>query len=459
MQPKDDGRRTPGPHATEGELHTLLDGALDLLDAVRAAEVRAHVEHCRSCRDRLAVESAVRDRAEALLGADDPLDALVLPSFDELLVQAEGVAPGAVGGAAQEGGGDRESTARPAARRASGSGRWAWAATVVLSLGVGYGVGVFGPEGLRPGAVPMPGAADGAPGPAAARVTAPEASEEFEDSAAEGSSAGENEVPRAATIAAESVAEEREAPAAPSQPEPAAESPAARPLDEIIVSGSAGAAQRTPASEAWVEARLADIPGDTTLRAAVQLDSTAVGAGQLRSRVADPSVVPVTFGAAPQPQSQPQSELQARRIDRSALGLDPLAGRLPAAGSPAAASGAAAGSAAAVADAVEADLGAPDDEVGLVLPGLTLHEVRWTEVWPGQEGVVAVQRLPDGTVLELRAAGVPVGGEPDAVEPPAERSDAPSGWARAVRRVEGGWLALDGLLPIERLRELLALAG
>lgn len=456
MQPKDDGRRTPGPHATEGELHTLLDGALDLLDAARAAEVRAHVEHCRSCRDRLAVESAVRDRAEALLGADDPLEALVLPSFDELLVQADGVAPGAVDGAAQPAGGDRESesTARPAVRRASGGGRWAWAATVVLSLGVGYGVGVFGPEGLRPGTVPMPGAADDAP----ARAIPPEANEEFDDSGEAGSRAEERAMPQAAAPAPEAAAEEREAPeagvpvagapasadrpavglgafdastsASPPQPEPAVGSPAARPLDEIIVSGSAGAAQRTPASEAWVEARLADIPSDTTLRAAVQLDSAAIGADPLRSRMADPSIVPVTFGAAPQP------EAQARRVDRSALGLEPQAG-----------------------NAMVAEESGVADEVGLVLPGLTLDEVRWTEVWPGQEGVVAGQRMPDGTVLELRAAGVPVGGASDAVEPPTERSDAPSGWARAVRRVEGGWLALDGPLPIERLRELLALAG
>lgn len=457
MQPKDDGRRTPGPHATEGELHTLLDGALDLLGGVRAGEVRAHVERCRSCRDRLAVESAVRDRAEALLGADDPLEALVLPSFEELLVQAEGTVSGAASAAGPAAEADRDE--RPelrARRRASNGGRWAWAATVVLSLGVGYGVGVFGPEGLRPGAVPMPGAADGGQGSAATAAISSEPSEEFEDSGAEGSSAGENEVPRAATPAAESVAEEREAPAPPPQPERAVGTPAARPLDEIIVSGSAGASQRMPPSEAWVEARLADLPSDTAPGARALLDSVGAGADPLRARAADPSVVPVTFGTGSQP------EPQARRIDRSALGLDPATGASPAPAPLAtsgAGSGAVSGGGSAAGNVAAADRVAAESEVGLVLPGLTLDEVRWTEVWPGQEGVVAVQRLPDGRQVELRVAGAPVGGAMDALEPPPVRADAPSGWARAVRRVDGGWMVLDGPLPVERLQLLLSLAG
>jgi hypothetical protein len=111
----------------------------------------------------------------------------------------------------------------------------------------------------------------------------------------------------------------------------------------------------------------------------------------------------------------------------------------------------------AASDAVRADAGPAEPSsppLGLALPGFTITEVRWTEVWPGQEGVVVRQRLADGPLLELRVAGVAVS-TAESVRPPPVGAEVDS-WSRAVREVEGGWMALDGPLPGERLAELLA---
>lgn len=424
MQPKDDGFRAPGPHTTEGELHTFLDGALDLLDAERASEVRAHLEGCRPCRDQLAVESALRDRAAALLGADDPLDALVLPSLDELRLRA--------------GEGDRPE----GVRRTGGMGgnRWAWAATVVLSLGVGYGVGVLGPEGVRPGAVPMPGAASAVNEDAA--LEAVEALPESPDAEGFADAASRDAAEMAAKVDSEGGAPVSTPVVAEAEPTPV--EPALAPPMPVPSAGlsadAAGAVERSaadvppPPSDASVNARLAEIPSDVTAATAVRIDSLPdVDAGQ-RAR---------PLSVAPLP--EPPAAAQSRRAVAPRL-LDEITVVGPAAVDQRRSR---------ASEAEEIEMA---DEVELVLPGLTLEEVRWTEVWPGQDGVVARQHLPDGVVVELRVAGAPVGGDPPTAEPPAVQLDAPPGWARAVRRVEGGWMALDGPLPVERLAALLALA-
>ncbi len=430
MPPTRDGHTTPtGRHVDEGELHTFLDQAMEVLEVRRAREVRAHLDACPVCRDRLAVEAAVRDRSVDLLAWDDPLTTVSLPTFDELRREA-GATEGEPG----------------AGRRGIPRGALAWAATVVLSLGVGWGVGVFGPEGLRPGAVPMPptlaAEADAVPDPVpeAGTLEPVDVVAAPPDATERAPAAGEAEplpapAPSAAPTAAPAPEAEAEAdevgPVAPSptvsaRPDPAP--PAASPSPEP--SSTVSPAVSTPAMNALAR-RLESRFFDTAAVPSVARVDSVPPSIQFRARSLDPTDAMPVLRATPDVRRIPTAprasadELRAVLLGDAAAAPDPPAD--------------------------------PSSVMGLVLPGLTLEEVRWTEVWPGQEGVVAPQLLPDGRRVELRVAGTPVGGEVE-VEPPARRADAPSGWSRAVRAVDGGWMVLDGPLAVEALEVLLATA-
>jgi anti-sigma factor RsiW len=117
-------------HVTDGELHTYLDGALDLLPEGRGDEVRQHLEACPVCSERLQDEERVREQAQSLLGSSAP-EEVALPPFEELRARAEAA------GSAQ----GQDSEAGEGAVRYRGPLRGtplAWAATVVLALGVGW---------------------------------------------------------------------------------------------------------------------------------------------------------------------------------------------------------------------------------------------------------------------------------------------------------------------------------
>lgn len=101
-------------HATEGELHAYLDGALSATDPGAAERLVAHLVGCVDCRARLEEERAIRERAGELLGV--ALPTIEAPPF-ETLARVAGV------------------------RRARGgmtTRRMAWAASVVLALGAGW---------------------------------------------------------------------------------------------------------------------------------------------------------------------------------------------------------------------------------------------------------------------------------------------------------------------------------
>jgi hypothetical protein len=102
-------------------------------------------------------------------------------------------------------------------------------------------------------------------------------------------------------------------------------------------------------------------------------------------------------------------------------------------------------------DRVEADI-----DVSLVLDGLTIESLRWMEVWPGQQGLVSIQRFGDGRRVELRIAGPAVGDSGPVAPPPGSRTDPVEGWARVIGPLGAGWVALDGPLSAEELGELLA---
>lgn len=419
MPPTRDGHPTPaGRHVDEGELHTFLDEAMEVLEVRRAREVRAHLDTCPVCRDRLAVEAAVRDRSVGLLSLDDPSTLVSLPTFDELRHQAGSTdaGPGAAAGG----------------RRAIPRSALAWAATVALSLGVGWGVGVFGPEGLRPGAVlPPPAAAPApamvAPEPSSVPSSTPVRVAETEaDEADEADEAAPVAPPPAATPAPEPEPPVS-VPVSVPAPEPAPASSSAPPVSTPPVSTPAVSTPAMNALARRMETRFFDT---AAVRAAVRVDSVPSSI-PFRARSVDPTEPLPLLRATPDVRRIQTAPRASADELRAVLLGDAVAAPAPPA--------------------------EPSSAVGLVLPGLTLEEVRWTEVWPGQEGVVAPQVLPDGRRVELRVAGTPVGGEAR-VEPPARWADAPSGWSRAVRVVDGGWMVLDGPLAVEALEVLLATA-
>ena len=117
-------------HVTDGELHTFLDGALDLLPDNRGEEVRDHLSGCRVCSERLQDEEALRTQAEAILG-DPDFGRVALPTFEELRERAE--APGSVPTASATGPEEGIHYRGPIRGLPL-----AWAATIILALGVGW---------------------------------------------------------------------------------------------------------------------------------------------------------------------------------------------------------------------------------------------------------------------------------------------------------------------------------
>ncbi len=423
--------RTPtvgGAHLSEGELHTYLDGALDLLDDGRQREVRAHLDRCRACRDRLAVESAVRDRAEAILGADDPLAGVSLPCLVDLRVVAGGVVVGWAGGVG------RRRTLAPAL---------GWAATVVLSLGVGYGIGVVGPSASLPEAGRAAGDASAVQATplseqAAAGIESEADARRDERSVDETTSV--ETAPLAEQAAALPTAARERVAAPPLAAEPLPAPPAAAVSEPGRVDDAPPAAAKAdPATEPDTNALLAQreplVAVDSTLlqRTLDVLDTVAGRGGETALR----SERTGTAAALARTREQ-LAQQQRSRVTSAGAPLDLSAPPR---------------------DIAPTDLQRPDADapagLALALPGLTIDEIRWREVWPGQEGLVVLQRLADGRRVELRVAGRPVGGDEPVLEPPVDLEGAAPGWARAVREVSGGWAALDGPLPAAELTALL----
>lgn len=104
-------------HVDEGALHAYLDGALDEFPATEAEWVRGHVESCAECADRLEAERRVRADAEAMLGLATP--SVDMPSLEELRTYVKRTRP-----------------ERPPAQVRLV--RMGWAASVVLAVGAGW---------------------------------------------------------------------------------------------------------------------------------------------------------------------------------------------------------------------------------------------------------------------------------------------------------------------------------
>lgn len=136
------------PHATEGQLHALLDGAKSAFEPGEFERISAHLETCADCQAKLETERSIRGDSMVLL--DRALGgAIEAPPFAAILERAEAEDAGA-------------STPRNVGPSSSGAGRrgperLAWAATVVIALGAGW----FGHALLRGGVEPMASAPAG----------------------------------------------------------------------------------------------------------------------------------------------------------------------------------------------------------------------------------------------------------------------------------------------------------
>ena len=110
-------------HVDEGQLHALLDEALD---AGEADTVRQHIAACGECAVRYEDERAIRARANAILELARPLPSMI-PPFETVLQRAQ-----------------KSSASRTTV---PGPMRLAWAATIVLALGIGWLSRDFAPRG------------------------------------------------------------------------------------------------------------------------------------------------------------------------------------------------------------------------------------------------------------------------------------------------------------------------
>jgi CarboxypepD_reg-like domain len=132
-------------HITDGDLHAYLDQALDAYEPSESERIRAHLESCAACAQRLDAARALRERAAGILGGAEP-GAVPLASLEELKARAV-----ATGGPTDGTSRSRFSWRSP---YAIGLG---WAATIALALWTGYSVKDFAlnPSG-RPPAVLAP---------------------------------------------------------------------------------------------------------------------------------------------------------------------------------------------------------------------------------------------------------------------------------------------------------------
>ncbi len=103
-------------HVDEGALHAYLDGALDEFPQAEAERIRAHLDACAECAERLGEERRIRSDAHAMLDLAAP--AVEAPGLEELRAYVE--------------------RTRPRKSRISRMQRLGWAASVVLALGAGW---------------------------------------------------------------------------------------------------------------------------------------------------------------------------------------------------------------------------------------------------------------------------------------------------------------------------------
>jgi len=516
-------------HVAEGDLHAYLDGALEFYPGDQAERIRRHLETCDACRARLAEEAAVREAASGVLGMAVPGEVTPAP-LEELRRRA----------AVSDGAGETPRR-RAVPRRVA----WAWAATVVMALGVGWGIGgswlaPLGERSARSEVRPEEAVSGEASAASAERdeaevavppSTAAPAAGSVDDRAAQAlerarvSGSGE---PAGGVEGGDriEVATLRE-PAVPSQP---AVTVAAIPEEEVAERRRATAPETDPAggvgpTRARDAFKLADgrvVPEAVALTgqvvaagslrpiAGVQVSTRDGSAGTLTNAAGEFALrVPAeattlvfnsigyrTVEAPIQGQVNVELEQQAVALEGIVVTgaaapvlrtrLESSVGRLQTADVAAAESRDDSGRAQVEQESLRQRLApSPDPSLekaaSLALPGIEVVSVEWSEVAPGEEGVRVVQRLEDGTLLELSFVGVrledvdaasraeagaaraeapaPAAPAPAAADLPAVPEHLlaealPQGWHRVALPFRGGWVVVKGPLPEARLLAL-----
>jgi hypothetical protein len=249
-------------HIDEGQLHALLDEALD---AGEADTVRQHIAACGECAVRYEDERAIRARANAILELARPQPSTI-PPFESLLQRAQ------------------KSSASPVA--VPGPMRLAWAATIVLALGIGWLSRDFAPradlasESTNAGdamADAAPQNAEAAPPPPPVLPPAPEP---LAPSAGIGAVTGAAATGRAA--------------APPVREERAMQELVAKTAGQTAASNAAGQAAQAPTGQ-QVQGQVADL-------SSLRRDTAVARAARASAAEARP---PATVMAAPPPAASP----------------------------------------------------------------------------------------------------------------------------------------------------------
>lgn len=385
-------------HVTEGALHAYLDGALDEYPAAEAERIRGHLDGCAECANRLEQERQIRSDATAMLGLAAP--EVEMPSLEELRAYVK-------------------ATRLPRPTAAIRMYRMGWAASVVLALGAGWmvrdGQIQQAPSmeldfGEAPALVGLPasdrddsrllqGRADVSADAASKAMRAPAVEEAVASTEVAASEAGAANETRAAMVDVVSTAEAPEA------------------LGAL-------AGQREATEEEVALAELLDIPGDLVGNLpSPQAPPLALTAGGIVGRA-----------ALVEPESVDVQRVERRRAESFA--------------SVATATGQGAGFPAnrTASDdqlEVEAD-GAP----ALAVPGYEVLSITNMGEGTTPDGVHVVQRLGGDDVLEL--FHLQVGVDPGIVPLPED------GRNEVREETDGAWIIIQGRLPQEELRTLLA---
>jgi anti-sigma factor RsiW len=404
-------------HVDEGALHAYLDGALDEYPAGEARRVREHLETCRECTDRLAVERRVREEAQDILGMASPR--VEVPSFEELRAYVKAQAP----------------------RRTAASARlyrMSWAASVVLALGTGWLLrGGVPPTAVAPAANAF--TADSAEEPASTQSTpAAELERPSETAPATGGAITVDQAPTALGPSPQADAPVVARALAPEQPR----RETAERLDETGAGSAAGFADAAAADAARKTADdAADVTAADTRRAAPEPAPASAPSATPVAPAVEPSATASRTDDDPTAQDADGGQRAAEQRLRSAIQQAPavgIGGGAPALGR------------ASAADA-PADTSPDGDEeaetLSLVVPGLEVLDVLRVGEGTAFSGTRALQRLPTGDTLET--VHLPAGIDPRSLPP------LRAGWRELIRSRGSGWLVMRAPVAEATLAELL----
>ena len=389
------------PHIDEGVLHAYLDGALDEYPSATAEHVREHLEVCEACRDRLAAERAIRERAVSILGVARP--DVAAPPLEDLRAQARARAP----------------------RRSPGSARLyrlGWAASIVVAVGAGWimGGGPAAPAAMPDASESLAGGVRGEPAPAErgyADATAPSPGSSRPSGAGQEPATSEAERPTPTAQGERLLPSRTGAPALSVDVATVDESVVSPSSPLVLLEPDLGAPPRLQAPPLDVPERVA---GARHADAAPAVSGSDTG-GTLADR-AGPETV------RSNPLSSGEVLTSASRAG-DVSGISALPGALRGNDDP---------------PEERADTG---ESYSLVVPDMEVLDVRFRgDVRP--EGQVVLQRLPSGDTLEVIHLPPEIG--PGSLEPagPSERE--------IVLKTASGWIVMRAPVDEDQLRELMS---